>query len=92
MTTIDAVELGWTSTRHVWFTSVGHPAGLDMMAEDGEELLLPGDGAYSGDGSPWWALTGAVSSDGRKWEWDGVGRPTDHRGNSVTRIVAYMPR
>ena len=79
-------RLGDLGVSHVWFTSVGQPAGCDLRAEDGDELCLPGDNT-GGDGSDWWDLEGEVESG--KWEWDGEGDPQDWRANTVTRIVAY---
>lgn len=81
-------QLGAIETYHVWFVSTGSPAGCDLIAEDGE-LCLPGD-STPGDASRWWDLSGDVAGD--RWEWDGRGNPRDMNGNSVTRIVAHLPR
>lgn len=81
------MRLGDLGTRHVWFTSLGYPAGHDLVLEKGADALhLPGD-VLGGDESPWWDLEGTVSDN--KWEWDGEGKPTDWRGNSVTKMTAF---
>lgn len=84
--TTTTTRLGDLGTSHVWFTSVGQPAGCDLQAEENDSLHLPGD-SIGGDG-PWWDLEGAV--EGKRWTWDGQGKPTDHRANTVTKIVAYL--
>lgn len=77
-------------TRHVWFVSLGHPAGYDVKLESGSEyLLLPGDG-YLPNG-PWWDLNGRLDERGR-WQWDGEGEPVDWNANSVINIVAFVPK
>lgn len=79
------MRLGDLGTGHVWFTSVGQPAGCDLRADDGEPLQLPGDN-LGGEGN-WWDLEGTVK-DGR-WEWDGRGSPRDGNGNTVQKITAF---
>lgn len=79
MTTTTKTRLGDVGTAHVWFTSVGSPAGCDLFADEGEPVELPSES--------WWDLEGTVA--GNKWEWDGQGRPADFRGNTVQRIVAF---
>lgn len=47
-----STRLGDLGTGHVWFTSIGQPAGCDLeLEEDGDCLHLPGDN-LGGDG-PW---------------------------------------
>lgn len=76
------VRLGDLGTRHVWFTSVGHPAGCDLIADEGaNESPVP---------EAWADLAGTV--EGNKWEWDAKGKVVDERSNTVTRIVAFVPR
>ena len=62
----------------LWWTSVGQPAGREERAGD-NDWYTP---------EAWDHLTGTVGEDGR-WTWDGTGRPTDYRQNSLTRLVAY---
>lgn len=88
-TTIKTIRLGDLGTRHVWFTSTAQPAGCDLIADEGDELLLPGDGSFSGDGSDWWNLEGTVAMG--KWTWNGEGKPKDERANTVTSLVAFTP-
>ncbi len=89
-TETESVRLGDLGTGHVWFTSVGSPAGEDVMTENrvgSEPLSLPGD--YGEETPNWWDLRGVICGD--KWEWDGKGKPLDWKLNTVTRIVAYVP-
>lgn len=80
------VRLADIETRHVWFSGVGEPAGCDLIAEDGEDLNIPG-----GPESDWYDLLGIVGQDGR-WQWDGEGEPTDFNRNTVTSIVAFVAK
>lgn len=78
------MRLGDLGTRHVWFVSVGHPAGCDLRTDEEEEegpLELP---------ESWWDLNGTVA--GGRWEWDGKGKPVDFRSNTVQRLVAFAPK
>jgi hypothetical protein len=79
MMTTKTTRLGDIGTGHVWFTSIGHPTGCDLI--DRDESPVP-------DG--WADLQGTI--DGNKWEWDGDGDPTDERANTVLRIVAFVPQ
>jgi len=83
----NSIRLGDLGTGHVWFTSLGHPTGCDLIAEEGEPLSLPGD-VLGGDQSDWWDLSGTVEAG--RWVWDGTGAPCDWRQNSVRRIVAFV--
>jgi hypothetical protein len=75
----EKMRLGDLGTGHVWFTSAGQPAGCDLIAEPDDQLDLP---------DAWWNLRGYVTDN--KWEWDGAGRPTDFKANTVNRIVAFV--
>lgn len=79
--------LGEIGTMHVWFASEGNPGGVDITADAGEFLCLPGDSCGC-DGSEWWDLLGTI--DGKRWIWNGEGKPVDCDGKRVTRIIAYI--
>jgi hypothetical protein len=75
------VRLGDLGVSHVWFVSVGQPAGCDLISEDGEPLELPSE--------DWWDLTGEIIDN--QWQWDGEGNPTDFKHNTVQKITAFVP-
>ncbi len=79
--------LGEVGTMHVYFTSEGNTRGVDITADAGEFLCLPGD-ACGCDGSSWWDLLGTIDSG--QWLWNGEGEPVDCDGKRVTRIIAYI--
>lgn len=77
-----SVRLGDIGTGHIWYTSLGHPAGEDIIGEAGEPLLE--------DDHSWWNLTGTIVKN--KWLWDRKGDPDDRKGNTVQQLVAFVPR
>ena len=71
---------------YLWIVGLAFPAGADFYDDTdsgGEDYCRVSDliGALGV-----WMLTGTVV-DGL-WEWDGSGRPTDHRGNAIYSIKA----
>ena len=81
MATESKIRLGDLGTAHIWFTSIGQPAGCDLISEDGEPLGLPSE--------DWWDLTGEIIDN--EWHWDGEGNPTDFNHNTVQKITAFVP-
>jgi len=75
----DTTRLGDLGTAHVWFISVGCPAGCDLIADDSESPVP----------DAWADLNGTIAEN--KWTWDGEGNPTDANANTVTNIVAFVP-
>lgn len=68
------VVVSWWT--HVRPDVVEYPAGDPSWEEDGAL-----DGLYQ--------LTGRVAEDG-SWAWDGVGSPTDGRGNTIASVFATV--
>lgn len=73
---------------YLWFTSVGSSTGLEFIhdteTDDDDAYCNLPELVYFDKFAD---LTGTVSESGR-WEWDGQGKPTDSRGNSILRIIA----
>ena len=83
----DSICLGEVGTMHVWFASEGNPRGVDITADAGEFLCLPGD-TCGCDGSLWWDLLGTI--EGGHWVWNGEGQPLACDAKRVVRIIAYL--
>lgn len=75
---------------YLWICGVGCPTGIDYRHWD-----QPDDGSPAEDYCDvndvigelnLWHLNGTVTNN--RWEWDGVGSPTDLRGNSILNIKA----
>lgn len=75
---------------YLWTCGVGNPTGTDYRHWD-----QPADGSPDDDYCDvhdviteldLWALNGTVVNG--RWDWDGIGEPTDLRGNSILNIKA----
>ena len=64
----------------VFYSSTARPMGEELPLNYPDTCPPEDWGLYH--------LEGEVSPQGR-WEWDGSGRPTDYRNNSLTRVTAY---
>ena len=71
---------------YFWICGVGCPNGRDFKhnpeGESENDCVI----WEIGDRFDLWELCGTVT-DGR-WEWDGVGQPTDELGNTITNVKA----